>query len=88
MYELIINNYINNLTKNDIVYFGLKNGIELTNQELDYVYKTIKNDYKVLLSDNYECIFNEGKNYLSSENYIKICNLFMDYRNKFKNFLN
>ena len=88
MYELIIKNYINNLCKNDIVYFALKNNIELNNQELDYIYKTIKCNYKDLLGNNYEYIFSEGKNYITSENYEKICNLFMDYRNKFKDFLN
>ena len=88
MYEFLISNYIKNLCKNDIVYFALKNNIKLNDLELDYVYKTIKSNYKILLSDNYECIFLEGKNHLSSENYKKICNLFMDYRNKFKSFLN
>ena len=88
MYELIISNYVNNLSKNDITYFALKNNIQLNDLELDYVYKTIKNNYKVLLSNDYELIFIEGKKHLSDENYKKICNLFMDYRNKFKNFLN
>lgn len=87
MYELIIVNYINNLNKDDIVYFALKNNICLNDLELDYVYKTIKKNYKVLLSDNYQIIFNEGKNYLTSDNYQKICNLFMEYRNKFKSYL-
>ncbi|MBQ8472759.1 MAG: hypothetical protein IJ501_04585 [Bacilli bacterium] len=87
MYELIIVNYINNLSKDDIVYFALKNNICLNDLELDYVYKTIKKNYKVLLSDNYQIIFNEGKNYLTSDNYQKICNLFMEYRNKFKSYL-
>ena len=87
MYELIIKNYINNLSKNDIVYFALKNNIGLNDLELDYVYKTIKKNYKVLLSDDYKIIFNEGKNYLTDDNYLKICNLFMEYRNKFKDYL-
>ena len=87
MYELIIKNYINKLSKNDIVYFALKNNICLNDLELDYVYKTIKNNYKTLLSDDYVIIFNEGKNYLTCDNYEKICNLFLDYRNKFQNYL-
>jgi len=87
MYELIINNYIKNLCKNDIVYFALKNNISLNNQELDFVYHTLKNNYKILLSDDYELVFNEAKNYLTKENYEKTCNLFNDYRLKFKNYL-
>lgn len=88
MYELIIHNYINNLSKNDIINFAYKNNITLNDLELDYVYKTIKNKYKLLLSDNYESVLLESKNYLKSDNYKKICNLFIDYRNKFKYFLN
>lgn len=87
MYELIIKNYINNLSKDDVVYFALKNNICLNDLELSYVYKTIRKNYKVLLSDNYQTIFNEGKNYLTRDNYLKICNLFNEYRNKFKNYL-
>jgi len=87
MYELIIENYIKNLTKNDIVYFANKNNICLNDLELDYVYKTIKCKFKDLLGDNYEDIFLEGKDYLRRENYDKVCNLFLDYRSKFKNYL-
>ena len=86
MYEMIIKNYINNLTKNDITYFALKNDISLTDQELDFVYKTIKKNYKILLSPDYESIFNEAKNYLSHDSYIKIYNLFLEYKAKYNNF--
>lgn len=88
MYELIIQNYINNLSRNDIIYFASKNNITLNDLETDYVYKTIKTKYKILLSDDYESIFQEAKSHLNKENYEKICNLFTDYRNKYKNYLN
>lgn len=87
MYELIIENYIKNLERNDIIYFAKKNNIYLSDLELDFVFKTIKCRFKDLLSDNYEYIFLDAKNYLSKENYDKVCNLFLDYRNKFKNYL-
>ena len=45
MYLKLIENYIKNLTLNDITIFALKNNIELNNQELDFIYKTLKNDY-------------------------------------------
>ena len=87
MYEKIIENYINNISLNDITYFALKNNINLNDQELDYLYKTIKEKYKVLLSNNYEIVLNEAKKYLTIDNYKKIYNLFLDYRNKFQMFL-
>lgn len=88
MYELIIKNYINSLTKNDLILFGLKNNIILNNSELDYIYKTIKNDYKTLLSNNYEYVFKNAKNYINPDNYKKIYNLFLDYRSKYQNYFN
>lgn len=87
MYELIISNYVNNLTKNNILDFSFKNNINLNNQELDYIYNIIKSHYKDLLNDKYEYILNDSKKYLSSENHKKICILFTEYRNKFKDFL-
>lgn len=88
MYELIIRNYINNLSINDIITFANKNDIYLNENEINYIYKTIKCNYKDLLGSNYQCILNEASNYLNKDNYKKICNLYFDYRNKFKNFLN
>ncbi len=85
MYELIIENYLNNLTKNDIVFFALKNNINLNNQELDYVFKTIKKDYKLLLGNNYNQVFLNAKDYLSKDNYEKILSLYLKYREKYQN---
>ena len=88
MYEKIIENYINKLTLNDVTFFALKNNISLNNQELDYVYKTIKNNYKKLLGSEFKEIFLDAKKYLKEDNYKKICSLFEDYRKKFSFFLN
>ena len=80
MYELIIANYINNLTKNDIFYFGMKNNIKLNDNELEYIFNVIKKDYKTLLSNNYEKIFINSKDFLTNENYNKIKALYLNYR--------
>ncbi len=83
MYLKLIENYIKNLTLNDITIFALKNNIELNNQELDFIYKTLKNDYQLLLSEDYLKVFSNGKNYLSPTNYEKILNLYLEYRLKY-----
>ena len=88
MQDFIISNYISKLDKNNITYFALKNDIRLNDNELDYVYKTIKNDYKILLSNNYERVFNESRNKLSSENYDKLYKLYLVYRKMYEGFLN
>ena len=83
-YKLIIN-YINKLTKEDIIIFSNKNNINLNNNELDYIYNKIKKDYLILLSDNYEIAFNDAKKFINENNLKKIYNLFIDYRNKYLN---
>ena len=88
MYELIIANYINKLSKRDLKNFALNNQIFLNNEEIDYVYKILKTDYKSLLNDNYISLFQNAKDNLSDINYKKIYNLYNDYRSKFKNYLN
>lgn len=88
MQEFIISNYISKLDKNSIIFFALKNDINLNDSELDYIYKTIKRDYKVLLSNNYENIFNEARNKLSLKNYDKIYKLYLVYRKMYEGFFN
>ena len=56
----------------------------LNDQEFDYVYKTIKNNYKFFLGNDYMLIFNEAKNFLRKENYDKILKLYLSYREKYQ----
>ena len=83
MFYKIIENYIKNMTKENIVSFSLKNNIYLNNQEIDYIYKTIREKYNLLLSDDFKIVFDDAQNYISSNNLKKIYNLFIDYRNKY-----
>ena len=84
MYEAIVENYVKTLTPNDVYLFASKNNIILNDQEFDYVYKTIKNNYKFFLGSDYMLIFNEAKNFLRKENYDKILNLYLSYREKYQ----
>ncbi len=88
MFNNLINKYLNNLSREDILNFSLKNNIILEDLELDYIYKTIKEKYQILLSDNYDVIFNEAKNHLSNINLKKIYNLFINYRLIYQKFIN
>ena len=88
MFNNVIENYISKLTKDDIVLFAFKNNIILKPNEADYLYNVIKNDYQILLSNDYQNVFNKAKNYLDEKTLKKLYNLFLDYRDKYKNFLN
>ena len=87
MYENLIENYVKNLTKNDIYMFATSNNIILNTKEFDYVFNTIKYNYKFFLGNDYMLIFNEAKNFLRKENYDKIYALYMNYREKYKDLL-
>lgn len=88
MFNKIIENYINKLNKNDILIFAQNNNINLTNLELDYIYNEVKNNYKILLSNDYTIVFDKANQYIDKDKLKKIYNLFMDYRFKYKNYLN
>ena len=82
----MINNYFENLDKNKITYLALKNDIHLSDNELDYLYLTLKKEYKTLLSDDYRVIFDNAKNNLSEVNLQKLLNLYLVYRKMYEGF--
>ena len=79
----LIKKYIDKLTIDDIRKYSLKNDISLNQQELNFIYNTIKNDYNKLLSDNYTEILDKLKKNLSKDNYDKIVFLFHKYKKEY-----
>ncbi len=78
----LIEMYIKNLKVDNVNDFLLKENICLSKYELDIVYNYVKKDYKILLSGDYEKILLKIKSNLSEDNYNKIYDLFMKYKNK------
>ena len=87
MKDKLLKNYINNLKKEDINAFALNNNITLSNEELDIIYDTIKNDYSNLLYGNHDIVFEQLKTKVSTDNYDKIIDLFFEYKKKYAYFL-
>lgn len=87
MIQKIINEYINRLTKNDVKEFGIKNGIELNNNELDLVYDHVKQNWKTIIYGNPKPILEEIKRNTNNLTYQKIENLYTKFYNKYKNYL-
>ena len=85
MFSKIIENYIKNITKNDILNYSKKEEIRLNDEELDLIYNIIKKDYKILLYGDSTNIFNKLKNRINPTSYNKIKQLFDFYKNKYKN---
>lgn len=87
MFSKMIENYIKNLTKKDIIDFSNKEGITLDNNELDLIFNTIKTEYKTLLYSDSTNIFNNIKSRINPTSYQKIKQLFETYKEKYKKYL-
>lgn len=80
MYELLIQNYIRKLTKEDILNFCNKENISLTTEELDIFYINIKKYWKEILKKDPTKIFSELKNKIRPTTYDKMITLYEKYK--------
>ena len=87
MKNILIEQYINKITINDVKNFSNKNGVFLDNNIIELIYKYIKNDYKTILYGNINIIFDELKNKINEDNLNKIKNLYFEYKQKYSNYL-
>ena len=71
MNRLLIYEYINRLKYDDIVKFCNYKGINVSDNDLEVVYKYIKNDYKRFFNDPM-VVLNEVKNKVSDNTFKEI----------------
>lgn len=83
MYFNIIKKYINYLKKEDIVNFAKKEGVSLTNIELDTIYNVIKTRWEEIYNNGINVI-NEYKNKLNKITYDKLIELYTYYQKRIK----
>lgn len=83
----IIISYINKITINNINEFAIKNNIYLSENELKYIHKTIKENYDQILKGNDEEIIDNINQNIKHPNNIKIINLYKTYKSKYQNYL-
>lgn len=82
----LIKKYINSLTIDKINEFGIKNDIYLSNEELSFLLELIKTNIDDILVNDSKYL-DIIKSRFSEENYIKIKNLFLYYKNRYKGYL-
>ncbi len=78
----LIKMYINKIKKEDMNIFLKNNKINLSEKELDYAYYILKNKYELILNNDIY-IFNDIKENISEDNYMKLMNLYKNYKNKY-----
>ena len=83
----LITNYINNLTKDDLNNFAIKKNIFLSNNELNWTYSFIKNNYLNIINNPNAFNIELYRNNYSEENYNKIKKVFNEYFSKYSHYL-
>lgn len=83
MYENIIKNYVDKLTKEDIINYSKKEDIFLNDNEINVIYDKIKNKWKQLYNGNTRVI-TDLENKINNKAYNKLIDLY----NTYKKFLN
>ncbi len=76
----IICNYVERLTKEDIIKFANMNNLSVTDNEIDFVYTFIKNNYKTVLNSPNSFNLAIYKDKFSNENYLFLDNLINKYK--------
>lgn len=81
MNRLLIYEYINRLTREDIVKFCNIKDIHVSNSERDIIYNYIKRDYKRFFN-NPNAVLEEIKSKVSCNTFNVIIDLYNKYKNK------
>lgn len=87
MINRLIEQYVNRMTKNDIIVFANKNGIELNEGEVKIIYNHIKKNWKTIVYGNPREILDDIKQNFDNMTYNRIENLYMNFKEKYKNYL-
>ena len=70
------------MTKEDVIRFTNKNGIYLSESEVDFTYRFIKKNYEAIYA-NPNVDLSKYKDNFSEENYYKIMKLVTEYKSKY-----
>ena len=80
----LIKNYIDLLYVSKLKDFSIKNDINLTNTELEYLLNLVKNNYEDILKDDTKYLEDVKKNV---NEYQKVIDLYLYYKNRYKGYL-
>jgi len=81
MFQLV-KNYVSKMTLEDVKKFAIKNGIYLSEEEADFVYRFVKRNYEAIYA-NPNIDLSKYKGHFSEENYTKIMKLVNEYKSKY-----
>ena len=79
MYKQLLKNYIEKLSKEDIIKYIENNNYSVSNKEIDTIYYYIKNYWEDFYNDKEE-VWKKLKNDVSGNTYLEIMTLFQKYK--------
>ena len=82
----LIKNYVDKLTTQNLREFAIKNDINLNQNELEYLLNLVQNNFEDILV-NEDKYLNLVQNNINSEAFIKVKELFLYYKNRYKGYL-
>lgn len=85
--QRFIENYIQKISKQDILSFAYQNNLSLSKEEIDILYHYLLNNYKDLLNGNSRGIFEALEDKIDSDKLDKIKELYEFYYNKYQDLL-
>jgi len=83
MYELIIKDYISKLTEEDIIKYGKRKNIDISNNDSKILYMYAKNYWKEFYKDNPTDIINEIKEKINPDTFNKLYKIYINLKNKY-----
>ena len=82
----LIKNYIDKLTIDKLNEFALKNNINLSYSELEYLLNLTKNNFEDILV-NEDKYLKLVENNINNDAFVKIKELYLYYKNRYKGYL-
>lgn len=72
---------------NDVIEFGSKNGVSLTDMEAKIIFDAIKSDWETIVFSDHNIVLNKVRSNLSTDLCSKINDLIITYKEKYKQLL-
>lgn len=83
----LIERYINNMDINDLNNFAISKGIGLSEDELNFTFKFVKQNWQTILANHGIFDIDKYQSFYTSENFTKIKQLVKEYTIKYSNYL-
>lgn len=85
MYKTLIKKYVDNMSKEDIKKYANLNNYQISDKDIDTIYKTIKENFEDLYNGDVQLIFLNLKNELEPDTFILVKNLYEEAKTKLNN---